>query len=108
MKRTTRTITMASTWRFYASRGFLCALLCITATCCGSQIHAQPVSPALPGDYIVVLKPAGRGEEVAQQHGLAPRHQFKHALNGFAGHVPAGRLNALRNDPRVDFIEQDG
>src|SRR5437016_11601855 len=107
MRRTTRTITMTSTWRPFATRKFLSALLCITAIYCGPQIHAQVLSPAIRGEYIVVLKPTARGEEVAQQHGLAARHQFKHALNGFAGHIPEGRLNALQNDPRVEFIEPD-
>src|SRR5947199_2677583 len=107
MRRTTRTITMTSTWLPFATRKFLSALLSITATYCGPQIHAQTFSRAIPGEYIVVLKPTARSEEVAQQHGLAARHQFKHALNGFAGHIPEGRLNALRNDPRVEFIEQD-
>ncbi len=107
MRTTTRTTTVPSPRRLFATRKFLCALLCITATYCGLQIHAQTLSPAIPGEYIVVLKPTARGEEVAQQHGLAARHQFKHALNGFAGHIPEGRLNALQNDPRVEFIEQD-
>src|SRR5205809_1010426 len=107
MRTTTRTITMTSTRRLFARRKFLCALLCITAIYCGPQIHAQTLSPVIPGAYIVVLKPTVRGEEVAHQHGLAARHQFKHALNGFAGHIPEGRLNALQNDPRVEFIEQD-
>jgi len=90
---------MTSTWLPFATRKFLSALLCITATYCGPQIHAQTFSRAIPGEYIVVLKPTARSEEVAQQHGLAARHQFKHALNGFAGHIPEGRLNALQNDP---------
>ncbi len=70
-------------------------------------MHAQTPSPAIRGEYIVVLKPPARGEEVAQQYGLAACHQFKHALNGFAGPIPEGRLNALQKDPRVEFIEQD-
>src|SRR5437870_1113567 len=107
MRTTTRTITMTSTRRLFATRKFLCALFCITATCCAPQIHAQTLSAAIRGEYIVVLKPTARGEEVAQLHGLAARHQFKHALNGFAGHIPEGRLNALQNDPRVEFIEPD-
>src|ERR1041385_2291218 len=107
MRRTTRIITIAGACRPSAKREFLCALLCIAAICCGPQTNAQPLSPALSGEYIVVLKPAARAEEVAQQHGLAARHQFRHALNGFAGHVPEARLNALRSDPRVEFIEPD-
>src|SRR6266446_3183766 len=107
MKTQTQTTTIPSTRRLFATRQFLCSLLCIAASYCGPQIHAQILSPAIPGEYIVVLKSTARGEEVAQQHGLVARHQFKHALNGFAGHIPEGRLNVLQNDPRVEFIEED-
>src|SRR5213083_1253386 len=107
MRTTTRTIPMTGTRQLFATTKFLCALLCITATYCGPRIHAQTLSPAIRGDYIVVLKPPARGEEVARQHGLVARHHYKHALNGFAGPIPEGRLNALQKDPRVEFIEQD-
>ena len=98
---------MTSNRRAFATRQFLCALLCLTTTHWPTQMHAQALSPAIPGEYIVVLIPSARGEEVAQEHGVAARHHYKHALNGFAGHIPEGRLNALRKDPRVEFVEQD-
>jgi len=100
-------MTMTSTQRLCGTRQFLCSLLCLTATICGTQTHAQTLSPDLRSEYIVVLKPGARGEEVARQHGLAARHHYRHALNGFAGHIPEGRLRALQNDPRVELIEQD-
>src|SRR5882672_499555 len=104
MRTTTPTMMMTSTRRLFAMRQFLGALLCLVATHSGTQIQAQTLSPAIPGEYIVVLKPSARGEEVSQHHGLVARHHYKHALNGFAGHIPEGRLHALRNDPRVEFI----
>src|SRR5438874_3457700 len=107
MRTTTRIMMMTSNRRAFATRQFLCALLCLTTTHWPTQMHAQALSPAIPGEYIVVLIPSARGEEVAQEHGVAARHHYKHALNGFAGHIPEGRLNALRKDPRVEFIEQD-
>ena len=74
-------------------------------------------SQAVQGRYIVVLKPEfapgghaanqARAAEIARQHGLSPDKLYGSALFGFAAEIPAGRLNGLRNDPRVDFIEAD-
>src|SRR5213083_1814761 len=101
-------IMMTTTRRLSVTRRLLGFLLCLTATYCGvPTTQAQLPAPAIPDEYIVVLKATARGEEVAQQHGLVARHQYQHALHGFAGHIPAGRLQALRYDPRVAFIEQD-
>ena len=107
MKTNTGMMTITSTRHLFGTGRFLCSLLCLVATYCGIQAHAQTLSPAIQDEFIVVLKPTALGEEVAQQHGLVARHHYKHALNGFAGHIPKGRLKALRNDPRVEFIEQD-
>ena len=46
-------------------------------------------------------------EAVARQHGADPRWVYEHAIEGFAGTVPEGRLKGLRNDPRVDHVERD-
>jgi len=43
--------------------------------------------------------------EVAAQHSAAVSHVFSYALNGFAAHVPAARLDALRNHPGVISVE---
>src|SRR5436309_3476634 len=93
--------------RLRVARQVLCSLLCLTATYFPTQTQAQILSAPIVGEYIVVLKGPARGEEVAQQHGFVARHHYKHALNGFAGHIPEGRLRALQSDPRVEFIEQD-
>ncbi len=48
-----------------------------------------------------------RAADVARELGLAPRHTYGTVLFGFAANVPAARLNALRNDPRVASVELD-
>lgn len=68
-------------------------------------------------DVIVVLHDAhapgnheaNRAEAaaIARQHGLAPIHTYGTALFGFTAAVPEGRLAALGNDPRVDFVDRD-
>ncbi len=62
----------------------------------------------IPGMYIVRLKddvvePAA----VARAHGLAPSFTYNHAIKGFAGYIPEARLEMLRKDPSVAYIEQD-
>jgi subtilisin len=66
-------------------------------------------------DVIVVLegepgRADGRAvaEATARQHGVEASFVYEHALRGFAGRVPEGRLNGLRNDPRVSYVESDG
>ncbi len=48
-----------------------------------------------------------RAAAVAQEFGLVPRHTYGTALFGFSATIPAARLNALRNDPRVASVEVD-
>jgi subtilisin family serine protease len=57
--------------------------------------------------YIVVLKNGFAPAAVANAHGVVPDRVYQHALSGFAGDVPAGRLNGLQRDPRVAFVEKD-
>lgn len=68
-------------------------------------------------DVIVALNPGfapgahaanqARAAEFARGLGVAPTHAYGTALFGFAATVPEGRLNALRNDPRVDYVDFD-
>jgi subtilisin family serine protease len=68
-------------------------------------------------DVIVVLQPdaapGGHGarqaeaRRVARGLGFAPGHAYGTALYGFSATIPAGRLNALRLDPRVAYVELD-
>ena len=68
----------------------------------------EEVQPyAIPGRYIVVLKHGHQPADVATKHGVKTRHVFDHALHGFAGEISGDRLEALRQDPRVDFIEPE-
>ena len=73
-------------------------------------IHAsgEEVQPyAIPGRYIVVLKQGHQPADVMAKHALKARHVFGHALHGFAGEISDERLEALRQDPRVEFIEAE-
>ncbi len=69
-------------------------------------------SDLIPDHYIVVFKdtvrdPAGKAQALGVQHGLAVKHTYRAALNGFAAVVPPARLAAVQADPDVAFIQQD-
>src|SRR5688572_28954446 len=64
------------------------------------------------GMYIIVFNSSvtdARGTAMALEkaHGLQGSFIYEHALKGFAATIPAGRLNALKNDPRVAYVEAD-
>lgn len=64
------------------------------------------------GAYIVVFKDDVKDvdlaiEAVADKAATAPTYRYKSAVKGFAGRMSADRVEALRSDPRVAYIEQD-
>ena len=63
---------------------------------------------AIPGSYMVILKEGANPRSVAALAGVNPRYVYSAALNGFAGTLNAGQLNALQHNPAVAYIEEDG
>jgi subtilisin family serine protease len=76
-----------------------------------SALAAAPATGHVPDHYIVTLSagtdPTSVANEIALQHGLTLRHVYRHSLIGFAARMPAGRLKALQNDPRVTGVYPD-
>lgn len=69
-------------------------------------------SPAVPNQYIVVLKdgadsPRAAAAELAKGFGLSVGQVYEHALRGFSARIPESALNGLRRSPRVAYIEPD-
>lgn len=66
---------------------------------------------AIPDHYIVVLAPNANATATAHRMERAYRasvsHVYGYALNGFAARIPAARLERLKADPDVLFIEED-
>ncbi len=60
---------------------------------------------------IVVLQegvePDSAAADAVRQHGARVSAVYRHALRGFAAVVAEGRVQALRHDPRVAFVEPD-
>ena len=95
----------------------LVPLLALAAAC--AQDAASPVAsaggaPLLSqsadgsGRYIIVLREGANPRSVAAIAGVSPQYVYSTALNGFAGTLNAGQLNALRHNPNVAYIEADG
>ena len=75
-----------------------------------SQPFAQ--SRPIPGRYIVVFKnavadPAAEAANLARGHGGTVLHTYTSAVKGFAANLPDAAVQALRNNPNVDYVEQD-
>jgi subtilisin family serine protease len=62
----------------------------------------------IPGYYIVRLKDDVNPDEVVRGHGLSANFIYRNAIRGFAGPIPEARLEMLRQDERVAYIEADG
>ncbi len=81
-----------------------------------TQAMAGPIlgterAERIPNRYVVVLKQGQHlpsvANEMAFKHQGRVSHVYGHALNGFAVEMPEGRLKALANDPRVEYVEAD-
>jgi subtilisin family serine protease len=105
---------------------FFAALLCISGCrdasspteAAGTETGEQWLATGTPieGQYIVILKDnAGLGkvdaaataEAMAVAYNLELSYIYDVVVTGFAARVPGDRVDALRNDSRVAYIEQD-
>ncbi|HEX8241895.1 MAG TPA: S8 family peptidase, partial [Longimicrobium sp.] len=95
----------------------LLPLLALAAACAqdaGSPVGPSRTAPVLSraadgsGSYIVVLNEGANPRSVAALLGISPRYVYGAALNGFAGTLSQGQLNALQHNPAVAWIEADG
>ena len=83
---------------------------------CSAMTNAAPPETT-PGKsaahqrYIVVFKPGTnskkKSDELTKSHGLGLHHRYSHALNGMAVTIPKGKLEALKNDPNILYVEPD-
>ncbi len=79
---------------------------------------AAPLVTAAPGQgipdrYIVVFRDdtrdaPGLAARLTASHGGKLHHTYQHALRGFAATLPAPAVEALRRNPNVAYVEQDG
>jgi subtilisin family serine protease len=74
--------------------------------------HSFSVAEPVPGQYIVVLRdqlaaPEGVAAFIATRPTGRVLHTYSWALRGFAAQLTDAEVEALRNDPGVDYVEQD-
>lgn len=90
-------------------------LMTLTLLVLSLLVFANP-NPSLAGGeegerYIVVFKDTievnAAVPDVAKAHGLQVGFVYQHVLKGMSVVMPAGRLAALENDPRVDYVVED-
>jgi subtilisin family serine protease len=94
------------------------AALLALAACADSSPMATADAGAAPllaaqaggidGQYIVVLNDGANPRSVAAVAGVNPRFVYTAAVNGFSAALNQGQLNALRHNPNVAYVEQDG
>jgi subtilisin family serine protease len=71
-----------------------------------------PAQSVIPGQYIVVLEDEVRdstavAREHAQRHSAQVLHTYQHALKGYTARIPDQRLDEVRAEERVDYVELD-
>lgn len=74
--------------------------------------HPYGASLPIPGRYIVVFKdhvtnPAATAANLMRGTGGQLHHTYSRAIRGFAATLPDWAVRALRNNPNVDYVEQD-
>ncbi len=88
------------------------ALLVCFALLLSLVVPATSLGASGPDPYIVVLKDNADSGEVADQHrgryGAQLKHVYRHALKGYAATIPNDRVDKVRGDSRVDYVERDG
>ena len=101
----------------------LCTVVFLSApvpTTVAKKDKLRKVSNKIENSYIVVLDDEVVGEkgrfsiapyiasELATTHGGKLKHVYQNALNGFAVEMTEAQAEALSNDFRVKFVEEDG
>lgn len=101
------------------------SLIAITAAiCAGALAFGAPEtskgkfrrsSHRAPENYIVVFKPEVASADVEvhansliKAHGGVIGHKYKSAINGFSVRLSEKQAVKLSEDPRVDYVEEDG
>lgn len=78
----------------------------------GLTLPVYAAGSSSAGDYVVVLKdsvsdPGAVASQHARSHGAQVGFVYESALKGYSATIPHHRVQSLRSDSRVDYIEVD-
>ncbi len=97
--------------RFLAAASLVLACLGLSAPAGAAGGGAAPLhratGEAVPGYYIVVVKAGASAVSVARSTGANPRHVYRSVIDGFSARLSDSRLDAVRHNPDVAYVEQD-
>jgi subtilisin len=96
-------------WRSVLSA--LCLACAVVGVAVSAASGSGATGGAVPGQYIVVLKPgADRAAAIAQARSLGGDVflQYQYALNGFAVRLPEAAISGIERNPNVLLVEPDG
>lgn len=108
--------------RFFSSKLVANITIALVAILGAGGTSAQVIDPPatyksgapklIPGRYIVVFKDhvtdaGSEAEKVIRNEGGVRHFTFSKGLKGFVATLPDGAVAKVRNDPIVDFVEQD-
>ncbi|HYU27244.1 MAG TPA: S8 family serine peptidase, partial [Thermoanaerobaculia bacterium] len=91
----------------------LVMLLVVPAFAAGNKDKSiKKAKKPIPNSYIVVFESrvddvGGIVNELSAKHGAKTKHVYD-ALKGFAAEMSQAAANAIANDPRVKYVEEDG
>ena len=90
----------------------LVGIIAVLGVASSSVVLSSPASAQkIPSRYIVVLndvdEPGAVANEMASKHGFSVILVYKYALKGFNAIIPEAKLDQVKSDPRVSYVEED-
>ena len=84
-----------------------CADFDATAPAASAPLAVHLGADAIPGDYIVVMKPGSEPGKVAHLAGATMRRTYNATIRGFAAQLSDRQLEQVRRHPDVAYVEMD-
>jgi subtilisin family serine protease len=73
-----------------------------------AALHTAAPGRAIEGSYIVVMREGASPRAVLALLGINPKFEYTpETLNGFAAELTPAQVQALRQNPAVDYVEED-